>query len=76
MPRRQIMAMILKQLEDRRAHNLSDVVVATVEESRKTNQPVYQSDVRSAVLGLVRQNELELTDNFQIQLPISALANV
>lgn len=76
MPRRQIMAMVLKQLEDHRAHNLSDVVVATVEESRKANQPVYQSDVRSAVLGLVRQNELELTDNFQVQIPASSLATV
>lgn len=76
MPRRQIMEMVLKQLDDHRAHNLRDLVDATMAESRRANQPVYQSDIRSAVLGLVRQNEVKLTDDFRVQLANSALAGV
>jgi hypothetical protein len=63
MPRQDLMELVLQQFAAGQERTLEDVVVGV----SKTSPVVSESDVRSAVLGLLRRNELQLTDQFNLQ---------
>jgi hypothetical protein len=63
MPRQDLMELVLQQFAAGREQTLEGVVVGV----RKTSPVVSEADVRSAVLGLLRRNELQLTDQFNLQ---------
>jgi len=52
---------ILVKLQDDKTHSISDLA------REMSSGRIYESDVRSAVLGLVRRNQVELTDDFKIR---------
>ena len=70
MPRDQIIEIVLRELADHRAHDIQDVVHSALQNSQGSHESLYESDVKSAVLGLVRRNQIELTDDFKVQLPM------
>jgi hypothetical protein len=72
MPRAEISTLILKQLQDHKAHSINEVVERTM--SSATG--IYESDVKSTVLGLVRRNRLQVTDDSKVLLPEEELALV
>ena len=76
MPRDKIIAMVLESLGDHRAHDIQEVVDSAIRKSETVPQRLYVSDVRSAVLGLVRRNQVELTDDFKVKLPPEKFATV
>jgi hypothetical protein len=63
MPQAELNALILGQLQDGHAHSVPQLVESTL----SANHSLYESDVKSAVLGLVRRNQIELTDDFKVQ---------
>jgi hypothetical protein len=73
MPPKEIAAIVIQQLADHQAHNIEDVVKRT---QAAAPADLYTSDIKSAVLGLVRRNELSLTDDFKVQLPDEQLVPV
>ena len=64
MPIDDLADIVLKTLRDHEAHNIDDVVQKAAQEASS-----YPSDVRSVVLGLLRRDKLELTDDFKVKLP-------
>jgi hypothetical protein len=72
MPRAQISEIVLQTLDDHHAHDIQEIV-ETIQGSAPANEPLYASDVKSAVLGMVRRNEIELTDDFKVKLPVDKL---
>jgi hypothetical protein len=71
-PQTELKDLILKQLQDRQAHSVQEVV----EQALELNHGLFESDVKSALLGLVRRNRLDFTDDFKVQLPDRELALV
>lgn len=63
MPRQDLLDLVLRQFSDGRERTLEDVVSAVV----RNAAIVSESDARSAVLTLLRRNELLLTDEFKLQ---------
>jgi len=63
MPIEQIADAVLKKLRDHQAHSVDDIVRDTAKETLS-----YRSDVKSAVLGLLRRDKLELTKDFKVKL--------
>ena len=66
----QIVGTVLAQLRDHRYHDAKEVVDNTIFTlQRTTGDPVVDaSEVKSALLGLVRRQELNLTDDFKVRL--------
>lgn len=64
MPEAELKRLILKQLQDHRAYSVQDVV----DQALGLNHALYESDVKSLLLGLVRRNQLDLTDDFKVRL--------
>lgn len=69
MPRTAISELIMQQLQDHEAHSIEEVVDATI----RSSSDVYESEIKSTVLGLVRRNRLELSDDFKLSLPSQEL---
>jgi hypothetical protein len=66
MPPAELKSLIVTKLQDAQPHSVPELV------RELTSDPnIYESDVRSALLGLVRRNEIDLTDDFRIRLPHS-----
>jgi hypothetical protein len=65
MPEAELKCLILRQLQDQKAHPVHEVVEQTIESDRS----LYESEVKSTLLGLVRRNQLDLTEDFKVQLP-------
>jgi hypothetical protein len=61
--------LILRRLQDYQSHTVTELVTALT-----ADPTIYESDVRSALLGLIRRNELDLTDDFKVKLPENELA--
>jgi hypothetical protein len=66
MPRSEIMRLVLDQFQDRPRNELEEVI----EGVQNTALPdVNLTEIKSAVLGLLRRHKLELTDDFALQRP-------
>ena len=65
MARDQLMKLVLEEFRDQSRHELEDVI----RKVRASSHDVHGSDVKSAVLGLLRRHQLELTDDFALQRP-------
>jgi hypothetical protein len=63
MPRQDLLDLVLRQFSDGRERTLEEVVSTVVRDAAI----VSESDARSAVLTLLRRNELLLTDDFKLQ---------
>jgi hypothetical protein len=65
MTRSQIMELLLLELSDGEAHSVEPVINSVLE----NNGYLFESQVRSALLGLCRMNKVELTDEFKVRIP-------
>ena len=63
-PEAELKQLILEQLQDHQAYSVQDVIDHALE----LNANLYESDVKSVLLGLVRRNQLDFTDDFKVQL--------
>jgi hypothetical protein len=69
MSKAELNALIMRQLQDHQSHTVNELVTTLT-----TDPKLYESDVRSALLGLIRRNQLDLTDDFKVRLPQNELA--
>lgn len=69
MPTMELNELILQVLEDHRQRSIPEVVHEVL-----LQQPLYESEIKAALLGLIRRNRLELTENFDLRLPENELA--
>jgi hypothetical protein len=70
MPRQDLMNLVLQQFSAGEVRTLEEVVAGVGERS----STVSEAEVRSAVLSLLRRNELLLTEQFGLQQADSVLA--
>jgi hypothetical protein len=61
-----VTSMILGNLADGRLHSITEVVEDVVFK----DPTIYQYQVRATILGLIRRNLVELSDDFKISWPI------
>jgi hypothetical protein len=64
MPIEQIAEKVLEDLHDQKPHEFSEVIQKIAKETS-----AYPADVKSAVLGLLRRQKVEMTDDFKVKLP-------
>jgi hypothetical protein len=64
MPIQQIAKKVLENLHDQKPHEFNEVIRKTAKQTS-----AYPADVKSAVLGLLRRQRVELTDDFKVKLP-------
>jgi hypothetical protein len=64
MPIQQIAKKVLENLHDQKPHEFNEVIRKTAKQTS-----AYSADVKSAVLGLLRRQRVELTDDFKVKLP-------
>jgi hypothetical protein len=64
MSKGELKLLIVGRLQDHQPHSVNEVVAALT-----ADPSIYESDVRSTLLGLIRRNELDLTDDFRVKLP-------
>ncbi len=60
---KQLQTLIRKELQDNQSYSLQDLLDVTLAK----DSSLYESQVKSALLGLVRRNEIDLTDD-RVQL--------
>jgi hypothetical protein len=72
MPRQDLMDLVLRQFTAGETRTLEDVFGSVFEAAG--NIPISESDVRSAILTLLRRNELRLTEDFRLRLADIAVA--
>ena len=63
MARHEIMHLILNEFNGNDTKSIEDLV----ETIANAHTDIYPSQIRSALLGLLRRNDLELTDEFQLR---------
>ena len=64
MPIQEIAKIVRDQLNDEKAHTLSDLVQETL---KSVPEHVYPSDVKSVVFGLIQNKEVVMTNDFKIK---------
>jgi hypothetical protein len=64
MPIQQIAEKVLENLHDKKPHVFSEVIQKTAKQTS-----AYPADVKSAVLGLLRRQKVQMTDDFKVKLP-------
>lgn len=62
---KRLQSLIRGQVKENHSYSVQEVLNRTLAQDSN----LYESDVKSALLSLVRQNELDLTDDFKVQLP-------
>jgi hypothetical protein len=64
MPIERIAEVVLETLNDHKPHDVGEVVRDTAKQTSS-----YPADVKSAVLGLLRRQKVQMTDDFKVKLP-------